>query len=159
MEFIGVFNNTHGIKGEIRILSDFKYKEEAFKIGNKLNIEGHEYTIKSYRVHKNYDMICFQEVNDINDIIEYKGSKVYINKKYLKNCGVLDSEIIGLEVYDKGKYYGKVVDILKSIKYDMLVIDGIKRHMVPYINQFIKNIDIKNNKIEIEYIEGLVDED
>ena len=28
---IGQIVNTHGIKGEIRILSDFKYKNEIFK--------------------------------------------------------------------------------------------------------------------------------
>ena len=32
--YVGKIVNTHGIKGEIRILSDFKYKNEIFFIFN-----------------------------------------------------------------------------------------------------------------------------
>ena len=31
--YIGKIVNTHGIKGEVRILSDFKYKDRIFKNG------------------------------------------------------------------------------------------------------------------------------
>ena len=34
--YIGKFVNTHGIKGEIRILSDVAYKKEIFQKENKL---------------------------------------------------------------------------------------------------------------------------
>ena len=37
---IGKIVNTHGIKGELRILSDFKYKAKIFKKGFPLYI-GH----------------------------------------------------------------------------------------------------------------------
>ena len=33
--YIGKVVNTHGIKGELRILSDFPYKDKVFKINNK----------------------------------------------------------------------------------------------------------------------------
>ena len=33
---IGKIVNTHGIKGELRILSDFEYKERIFKKGFNL---------------------------------------------------------------------------------------------------------------------------
>ena len=36
---IGKLVNTHGIKGEVRIISDFKYKSDVFKIGNCLYID------------------------------------------------------------------------------------------------------------------------
>ena len=35
---IGKIVNTHGIKGELRILSDFKYKDKIFKKGFPLYI-------------------------------------------------------------------------------------------------------------------------
>ena len=40
---LGKYVNTHGIKGEIRIKSNFKYKDKVFKIGNKIIIDNHEY--------------------------------------------------------------------------------------------------------------------
>ena len=48
--YIGKVVNTHGIKGEIRILSDFPYKDKVFIIDNKIIIGDSEYIIKSYRV-------------------------------------------------------------------------------------------------------------
>ena len=32
--YLGKVVNTHGIKGELRIISDFKYKNTVFKVNN-----------------------------------------------------------------------------------------------------------------------------
>ena len=56
---IGKYVNTHGIKGEIRIKSNFKYKDKVFKIGNKIIIDK-PYEIMSYRVHKGFDMVTLK---------------------------------------------------------------------------------------------------
>ena len=54
---------------------------------------------------------------------------------------------------------GKVVDIMKTNAHDLLVIQNKKKHMVPNIDQFVKNVDLANKRIEIAYIKGLTDED
>lgn len=36
MVYVGEIVNTHGIKGELRIVSDFKYKDSVFVKGKKL---------------------------------------------------------------------------------------------------------------------------
>ena len=80
MLYIGKVAGTHGIKGEIRILSDFKYKDIVFQKGNYLYIDEDNLTIDTYRVHKNYDMVTFIGINDINDVLKYKGQDVYIDR-------------------------------------------------------------------------------
>lgn len=157
--YVGKVVNTHGIKGEIRIISDFKFKSDVFKIDNNIYINNDLYIIKSYRKHKIFDMITLDGVNNIEDALLIKGNNVYINKDEYKFNGYLDSEIIGLAVYDNDIYKGKVVDIYKTASNELLVIDGIKKHMVPYIDIFVKEIDIKNKKIYINYIKGLDNED
>ena len=72
---------------------------------------------------------------------------------------ILDEDLIGLSVYDKEKYKGKVIDILKTTLYDLLVIEGNRKHMVPNIDVFIKNVDLDKKRIEISYIKGLDHED
>ena len=158
MEYIGKIVNTHGLKGEIKILSDFKYKDEVFKIDNIVYINDIKYIIKSYRKHKEFDMVTLDGINTIEDAEKLKSLNVYVDKDDY-DFGILDSDLIGMEVYDKEIYKGKVVDIYKSNIYDLLVIDGIKRHMVPNICEFIENIDLKNKKIYIKYIRGLDNED
>ena len=156
--YLGKVTNTHGLSGEIRILSDFKYKKEVFLKGNIIYINDNKYTIKSYRMHKEYDMVTLDGISSIDEAQSLKGYNVYINRENYSFSGVLNEDIIGLSVYDNSTYKGKVIDILKSEKYDLFVIDGIKRHMVPNIPEFVKNIDLKNGVINIEYIRGLDNE-
>ena len=156
--YLGKIVNTHGIKGELRIISDFKYKDTVFKINNKIYIDNKEYIIKSYRHHKIYDMITLEGINDIDSALILKGLDVYISREDYKFDGYLNEDLIGLDVYDKDIYKGKIVDIVKSKKYDLLVIDGIERHMVPNIKEFIENVDLDKKQINIKYIRGLDNE-
>ena len=75
--YIGKIVNTHGIKGEVRILSDFEYKDLVFKVNNKLYLgdQKEEIIINSYRHHKNYEMITFNNITNINDVLKYLKSK------------------------------------------------------------------------------------
>lgn len=157
--YLGKIVNTHGLKGEIRIISDFKYKEDVFKINNIVYINNNKYIIKSYRHHKIYDMITLEGVNTIEEAEELKGLEIYINKNDYKFNGYLNEDIIGLDVYDNETYKGKIVDILNTPSNDLLVIDGIKKHMVPNISEFVNEIDLDKKRIYINYIRGLDNED
>jgi len=157
--YIGKLVNTHGLKGEVKIISDFKYKDVIFKVNNNIYINDKKYIIKSYRKHKIYDMVILSDINNIDDALEIKGNNVYINREEYEFDGYLDEEIIGLDVYDEDIHKGKVIDIYKTNHSDMLVIEGKKRHLIPYRDEFIDKIDIKNNKIYINYIKGLDNED
>ena len=55
--YIGKIVSTHGIKGEIKIISDFEYKDKVFVVGKKLIVDHKDYLIKSYRKHKSFDMV------------------------------------------------------------------------------------------------------
>ena len=157
--YIGKIVNTHGLKGEMRIISDFKYKSDVFKINNELYVNNNKNIINSYRKHKIFDMVTLSNINTIDDALELKGTNVYINKENYTFSGYLDEELIGLDVYYNEIYKGKITDIYKTSTNDLFVIEGIKRHMVPNIDNFIDKVDLKNNKIYINYIKGLDNED
>ena len=157
--YIGKLVNTHGIKGEVRIISDFKYKNEVFKKNNCLYINDTEYTINTYRKHKMFDMVTLNNINSIEDALNIKGSSVYIDRNNYIFSGYLDEDLIGLDVYDKDVYKGKIVDIYKTNNSDLLVIEGNNRHMVPNINNFIEKVDLEDKKVYIKYIKGLDNED
>ena len=44
--YIGKLVNTHGLKGEVRIISDFKFKDVVFKKNNNIYINDNKYIIK-----------------------------------------------------------------------------------------------------------------
>lgn len=157
MIYIGDLVNTHGIKGEVRIISDFKYKDVVFKKGNFLYINDDKLEINSYRVHKNYDMVTFTNINDINDVLKYKGKSVYINEEEYTFPGILPEKLIGFEVYSDKKL-GTVKEILITPAHEILVVENEKgTFQVPYVDAFVR--EIKDNTIYINLIEGLLNED
>jgi len=132
---IGKYVNTHGIKGEIRIKSNFPYKDKVFKIGNEIIIDK-PYNITSYRVHKDYDMVTLEGINSINDIIHLKNSLVYIERdKYLDNNDYLDSDLIGFKLVNN--------------ELDLIVTD------VSYINDKKKLLVSENKLIPFELIDKI----
>ena len=159
--YIGDLVNTHGLKGEVRILSNFKYKNETFKIGNHLYIGASkkEFSIKTYRVHKNYDMVTFDGIDNIDDILIYKGEKVYIDKNELKIDDVLEEELVGFNVYQNDKNVGVVTGLKFSKLYTLLVIqNNDKEYLVPNTSNFVLNVDSLKKCIYIIDMDGLVDE-
>ena len=159
---IGKIVNTHGIKGELRIISDFKYKDDIFKPNFILYVGKNRepLSIVSYRKHKNYDMVLFSGINDINDALPYKGESVYINRDDLNIDGYINEDLIGLDVYSNDKYIGTLTNIINNGAHEILVIDknGVN-NLVPFVDEFINKIDINNKKIYINEIEGLINED
>ena len=151
---VGKYVSTHGIKGEIRIKSNFKYKNKVFIVGNKIYINNQEYIINSYRIHKEYDMITLKGFDNINQVLPFKGSNVYINKDDLKlnNNEYLDSDLIGMSNYINNDYKGKVTDINYLNKNKKLLV--INSRLVPF--ELIKEIDFNNSRIIIEEVDGLL---
>ena len=151
---VGRYVATHGIKGEIRIKSSLNYKEKIFRVGNILIINKQKFKIKSYRVHKEYDMVTFEEINNINDILSLKGNLVYINRDLinLANEEYLDSDLIDLNVYMNEKLVGIIKDINYIGKNKKLLV--VNNSLVPF--ELIKKVDLENNIVEIEEVIGLL---
>lgn len=154
---IGKIVNTHGIKGEIRLLSKFPYKDKVFAKDNTIYIDKkYKEVINSYRKHKNFDMITLVGYNNINEVLKYKGKYVYINKEdiILDKDNYLDEELIGLSVIFNNEVKGVITNIERYDKVVLFVIDNGK-YLVPYNNNLIDKIDINNKRIYIKNISGL----
>ena len=154
--YLGKIVNTHGIKGEIRILSDFKYKEQVFKKGNNIYIgrDKIKEVLNSYRVHKNYDMVTLEGINDINDVLKYKGMNVYIDRNEYKFEGIIYEDLIGMKVLSDSKEIGVIKEVLNSSAHPIIKLDnGV---MIPFIDEFILNVDLDKKEVKVKLIDGLM---
>ena len=161
--FIGKIVNTHGIKGEIRIISDFKYKNKIFLKGKYIYIgkNKEKEIINSYRFHKVFDMITLEGITNINDVLKYKGKNIYTTKEELglADNEYLETDLIGLDVLVNGKKEGIIKDYRKDKYQDKIVVNkNEKNYLVPFVDDIIENVDIKNHNITIKKIKGLLDE-
>ena len=159
---IGKIVNTHGLKGEVRILSSFKYKDRIFKKGMKVYIGKDKICecINSYRYHKIFDMITMNGYNDINEVLKYKGDYIFVNKEdvVLYENEYLDEDIIGLNVYVDDRLLGKVNRIEKHSVNEILVVkNDEKNYLVPYNFDIILSIDLEKREMRVKNIVGLFD--
>ncbi len=156
--YIGKLVNTHGIKGEVRILSNFRHKDKVFIKGFKFYVgkDKKEYVVETYRKHKNFDMVVFKDNYDINLIEHLKGSFVYINKNELKldKNKFLSVDLIGFDVIINDKTIGVIEDTLDTPANEVLVLDN--NVMIPYVDAFIKKVDIENKKVFVNDVKGLL---
>lgn len=158
--YLGRITNTHGLKGEIKILSNFKYKKLVFEKGFHLYIGKNKSLeiIESYRPHQEYDMVILKDL-DYDQVLKYKGSLVFIKKEDLKleKDQYLIEDLISLNCYYKDIYLGNIINIEDQGNNNLVIeIIGNKKIYIPYNKNFIENIDINNKKIEFKNVEGLI---
>lgn len=154
---IGKLVNTHGIRGEVKLLSNFEYKDKAFVVGMNFYIgeDKEKVTVNSYRHHKVFDMVTFKEYNYINDVLKFKNKLVYVLKPdlALDNNSILDRDYIGMNAYYEGMLIGKVKDIIDNNGYKLMLI-GTK--YVPFNKEFINSVSVTKNELILKNVEGLL---
>lgn len=158
--YVGKIVNTHGLKGEIRILSDFEKKDKVFIPGMTIYIgrKKEKEVINTYRHHKVFDMITMQGYSDINEIIRYKGLYVYVRKEDLKldDNDYLLSDLIDLTVYVDDNKVGVITDVRDSGNNKFVVVKTEEREVfVPLQDEFIKKVDLNKKIVIIEPIKGM----
>lgn len=148
---VGKLVNTHGLKGEVKIKSDFERKDLIFKKGKKLIIDNIEFVIKSYKVFKEIDLLQFEGYNHINDIEQYKGYLVYIDRDRLDlNEGdYIYDDLIGMKIVNSNGVYGSVVDYTNNINPLLEVVYDTKTYYIPLKSDFIESVSVKENIIHV----------
>ena len=161
---IGKITNFFGIKGEAKVgYSDEKRIKEAKTVYMLDDTSKAELEIVSCRFHKNFAIVKFKGIDDINELLKYKGQRIFVSKNEV--LGKLDkdeflvNDLIGCFVFSENdEKIGEVVAISSSAGQDLLNIkNGFgKIDLVPFVNEFFPIVDIKNKKIVIKPIEGLL---
>ena len=163
---IGKIINTFGIKGELKILSMTDFPDERFAVGAHLFIRRHkqdiEVEVTSHRVHKGYDLITINNLRDINLVEQYKGLEcfAYKDEELLDEDEYYFNDLVGCEVYNYGVPIGKVIDVYENMYQDILAVDYQgERIMIPYVDAFVKDIDIADKRIDVELIKGFLNDE
>ncbi|RFU68834.1 ribosome maturation factor RimM [Bacillus sp. V59.32b] len=166
---VGKIVNTHGIMGEVRVISRTDFHEERYKPGNTLYLfkenENEPIALKiiSHRIHKNFDLLTFEDYTNVNLSERLKGGILKVPESQL---GELDEgefyfhEIIGCTIFtDEDVEIGKISEILTPGANDVWVVKGKggKDILIPYIDDIVSEIDINSKKITIVPMEGLLD--
>lgn len=161
---VGKIINTHGIKGNVKI---YPYTDdpERFKDLDYLLIgDGFkELKIVDMFIQKGFVYVRFEGYEDINKILDFINSNVYIYDKdrvKLPKDRYFISDIVNMEVHDmEGKLIGKVTDVIENLANDLFQVQkpSGKVFYLPARKEFIKEINVVEKVIIIDPIEGLLD--
>jgi len=157
--FVGRIITTHGLKGEMKIRSQFLYKDQVFVVGSFLYLgkEKEKHEILSYRVHQDYDMVCLDGIVDIDQAIGYKQVLVYALKSQIQlpNDDFLDEDLLGLMAYYEGKKIGVVKRVVDqgNGNFTIQLDNGV---YIPKQKHFILAVDFSKQQICFQNLEGLL---
>ena len=160
--YIGKIVNTHGIKGELRIISDFQFINKVFVPGFNFYIgkDKIKETVKTYRHHKIFEMVTFVGYTDINQVLKYLNEDVYILKDDLKlnKEEYLDSDLIGMKIIENDNNIGTVTDITYASKNNKLIEANInnKKVYIPFNKEFVLDINLQDRVIRVKLIKGMI---
>ncbi len=129
-----------------------------FVVGNKIIIDHVEYTIQSYRVHKNFDMVTLNDFHNINDVLFLLKKDVYFDKDSLKlnHDEYLDEELLEYQVVTEDGLSGKVVEIFKASPTNKIMrVLFDKEYLIPMNSPMILNIDKEKKEILVQLLKGM----
>ncbi|MFK5883304.1 MAG: ribosome maturation factor RimM [Candidatus Izemoplasma sp.] len=166
MEYIrlGGIANTHGLKGALKIKSLTDFKKIRYKKGNSLyinfNNEMKKVVVDSFREAKGLDVVTFVGLNDINLVEKYKGSQIYfedLGPEVLDEDEYLYRDLLNMEVYFED-LIGTVKEIRDYPQGEIIVVrrKDDKDVLVPFRKEFVGKVDLKNRKIYVINMEGLL---
>ncbi|MBX7043448.1 MAG: ribosome maturation factor RimM [Ignavibacteria bacterium] len=168
---VGKIVKPVGIKGLVKVisLSDFpdKFferhsvflydeKKRAFAV-HPVN-KGEEFRIKECRAIQDTFRVGFEGYNSINDVQDLIGCLIMIDEKdkaQLPEGRYYYYELIGLEVLDKGEKIGRISEVVDYGSGDLLKVDSDgKEVLIPFRDEFVKLVDMKSGRVEVDLIDG-----
>ena len=162
---VGVITTTHGIRGEVKVYPTtddahrFDYLESVLLDTGK---ELCELEIQRVKYFKQFVILKFRDVDNINDIEPYKGKSLYVTRDFavpLEENEYYIADLIDMDVFlEDGSLFGTLKDVMETGANDVYVIDteGHGEVLVPAIRECILDVDIENQKMKIHLMDGLI---
>ena len=163
---VGVITSTHGIKGEVKVfpttdnVKRFKKNMEIILDTGKENIN---LTVEGVKFFKQFVILKFKGIDNINDIEKYKTKSLYVTRENavrLRKDEYFIADLLGVDVWeDNGDKLGVLKDVIETGANDVYVIsleDG-KELLIPAIKECILDVDVENRKMIVHVMDGLRD--
>ena len=163
---VGKIIGTHGIKGQLKVYS-YSGNIDSLKAVSSILLKSPkgdmaEYELKNVALHAGKFIITLTGMNSINQAENLIGCEICLVYGQLPETG--DDEyywcdLIGLEVITAdGLSLGKIRNIFETGSSDIYVVsNGEREYLIPAIADVIAHVDLKNGKMTVTPLEGLLD--
>lgn len=160
---IGKIAKPHGVRGTLKVLplTDDKTRYNKLKkiyIQTRHGIK--EFDILTVRYQDKFVLLDLVDIETMTEAESYIGNYIAIDKKDrmpLHENTYYIEDLIGLNVYEKDTYLGKLTDVMQPGSNDVYIItleDG-KELLLPAIKSVILEVDIDLGLMKVNVPEGL----
>lgn len=150
----GEIVNTHGIRGEMKVLPWVDSPEVLCEF-DRVRIGGREYKVESCRIQKTCNLVKLEGVDTMEDAQALRGKTVEIYREDVSDDVIFAAELIGMQVFCDGEELGKITEVLDYPGNSVYVVKGHYEYMIPAVKQFILSTDMEANVMQVKIIEGM----
>ena len=163
---VGVITQTHGVHGEVKVFPTTDDPERFLDLEYVFLDTGREkkkLIIQSVKFFKQFVILKFKGINNINDIEKYKRCALLVDRENaveLEEDEYFIADMIGMEVLtEDGEVFGKLKDVIETGANDVYIVNS-KKHgevLIPAIKECILDVNVKEGKMLVHLMEGLID--
>ena len=150
---VGVISSTHGIRGEVKVFPTTDDPDRFRKLKQVILDTGREQKsleIEGVKFFKQFVILKFKGIDNINDIEKYKGKSLYVTREHavkLKKDEYFIADLIDMQVeLEDGTAFGVLTDVMQtgfSVQQEVSLVEGMKKLMPIY--RVIGKIQIVRN--------------
>ena len=156
LQFIeaGEIVTTHGVRGEIKVLPWLDSPDDLVDF-ERVRINDKEYEIENCRVQKTCNLIKLSGIDTVEQAQALRGKTVFLYREDIDDEVIFAAELLEMEVFTDGACIGKITDVLDYPGNKVYVVSGEHSYMIPAVKQFVLSVDMENNRMEVQLIEGM----
>lgn len=165
---VGVISSTHGVRGEVKVFpttDDANRFKKLKKIILDTGLEKKELEIQGVKFFKQFVILKFKGIDNINDIEKYKGKSLYVTRENavkLRKDEYFIADLIDMQVVlEDGTLLGILTDVMKTGANDVYCVESEKygEVLLPAIGECILDVDVEGRKMTVHLMPGLIDEE
>ena len=162
---VGVISSTHGVRGEVKVFpttDDVTRFRQLKKVYLDTGREMLPLEIQNVKFFKQFAILKFKGIDNINDIEKYRGKSLMIDREDavdLDEDEYFIADMIGMKVCtEDGSEFGTLKDVMETGANDVDIIDSLEHGevLIPAIRECILDVDMDEERMTIHLMEGLV---
>lgn len=164
---VGVISSTHGIRGEVKVFpttNDPNRFKKLKKVWLDTGKERLELEVQGVKFFKQFVIVKFKGIDNINDIEMYKGKSLLVTREdavELQEDEYYIADLIGMEVFtdEDTEVFGVLTDVIETGANEVYVVKSEKYDevLIPAIRECILDVDVENRRMRVHLMKGLVE--
>lgn len=161
---VGVISSTHGVRGEVKVFPTTDDPERFLELKNVILDAGKEQIsleIQNVKFFKQFVILKFKGIDNINDIEKYKGRPLLVSREDavdLEEDEYYIADLIGMEVITDEGEKGKLTDVIETGANEVYVVEfeTFGEVLLPAIHECILEVDIEKMQMKVHLLPGLI---